>query len=263
MRTALRELGFFECYHMHNVISGDESDVEQWERAIRAKYCGEGDPFTRRDWDKLLGTSQACCDLPAALFGVELAEAYPEAKVVILNRDPEAWYESVIHTTDAAMSSNGLWLMANILHASLWSREMRARARFFHAMSKHALGFHAATEKDKALAWFKAQYDEFRARIPAERCVEMTIKDGWAPLCKHLGVPVPTVVDEATGRLVEAPFPRTNDREFFQQHSSRLRARWTDHANTNFFAVVGRAALLAAAGYASYSLWKTRLSGRP
>lgn len=65
------------------------------------------------------------------------------------------------------------------------------------------------------MAWFEAQYRAFRDAIPAERRLEFRVQDGWGPLCEHLGVPVPMVEDEATGELVEAPFPRINDRAWF------------------------------------------------
>jgi hypothetical protein len=35
-------------------------------------------------------------------------------------------------------------------------------------------------------------------------------KDGWEPLCAHLGVPVP-----------DEPFPHVNDRAEFQTHAQR------------------------------------------
>ena len=37
-------------------------------------------------------------------------------------------------------------------------------------------------------------------------------KDGWEPLCAHLGVPVPS-----------EPFPHVNDREEFQTHAQKGR----------------------------------------
>ena len=43
-----------------------------------------------------------------------------------------------------------------------------------------------------------------KAAFPKERLLVHSAKDGWAPLCAHLGVPVP-----------ETPYPRTNNREEF------------------------------------------------
>lgn len=69
-------------------------DCEMWLRAIRAKWDGEGE-FGKQEWDQLLGHCQAVCDLPAAAFAPELIAAYPNAKVILTNRDPDSWHKYV------------------------------------------------------------------------------------------------------------------------------------------------------------------------
>jgi len=44
-----------------------------------------------------------------------------------------------------------------------------------------------------------------RATVPPERLVDYTAGDGWEPLCKALGVPVP-----------DAPFPHVNSTADFR-----------------------------------------------
>lgn len=95
MRSALWQLGLHDCYHMQTLLRNLDTHPQQWIRAFEAKYTGKGS-FEKADWDHLLGHSQACCDLPSAVFSPELAAVYPEAKVVILNRHPELWYESTL-----------------------------------------------------------------------------------------------------------------------------------------------------------------------
>ena len=84
-------------------------DCELWYEALRAKYDGVGKPFGREDFDQLLGNcqvrpafqrdfgkisnmDQAVCDFPAAAFPKELIEAYPEAKVILTERDVDEWH---------------------------------------------------------------------------------------------------------------------------------------------------------------------------
>jgi len=50
-----------------------------------------GEPIA---WDAVLGNYRAGVDFPAANFYAELAEAYPEAKVLLTVRDPHRWYDS-------------------------------------------------------------------------------------------------------------------------------------------------------------------------
>lgn len=69
-------------------------DCLMWMRAIRAKWDGEGE-FGKPEWDQLLGHCQAVCDLPAAAFAPELIAAYPNAKVILTNRDVDSWHKYV------------------------------------------------------------------------------------------------------------------------------------------------------------------------
>jgi hypothetical protein len=56
-----------------------------------------------------------------------------------------------------------------------------------------------------AAAVFEAHQAEVKATIAPERLLVYDVVQGWEPLCRHLGVPVPDV-----------PFPRTNSTEEFR-----------------------------------------------
>ena len=58
MRTALLELGYKDVYHMVNVIK-NPADAVMWKEAADAKFFGKGKPYTREDWDHLLGHCEA------------------------------------------------------------------------------------------------------------------------------------------------------------------------------------------------------------
>lgn len=245
---------------MHSVLD-NPANAREWVRAFEAKYAGNG-TFLRADWDRLLGDCQAVCDAPAAYFGPELAEAYPEAKVIILNRDPEAWYESFLKSIYPLTRPKALVPKLRMLYCFLLDEHVRCMAAYGTALRKYVTTYDHGTDKEKALAYYKRQYDEFRERIPEHRRIDYTISEGWGPLCEFLEIPAPTVRDEATGELVEAPFPRLNDRERFQGQSSGRLTKATERANANLLSAVGRMALLGVAGYAGYLVWKIRLGGR-
>ena len=132
---------------------------------------------------------QATTDVPAAFFGTELALAYPEAKVIILNRERDKWYESCMTSIHATFSSLSL---SNKLLVILFDPTLRQIGMFMHKVDKMVLGFDWP-EKEKAFAFYDHYYDEWRREIPSERVLEYRVQDGWGPLCKHLGVPVPVV----------------------------------------------------------------------
>ncbi|PHH85590.1 hypothetical protein CDD83_206 [Cordyceps sp. RAO-2017] len=260
MRSALWQLGIHDCYHMHTVIRNLDSDPQQWVRAFEAKYAGKGS-FDKADWDRLLGHSQACCDMPAAVFSAELAALYPDAKVVILNRDPDKWYESVLHSIYKTIRPSSWAVMASRWYAFALDPQMRNWARLNQVMSK-SMGFDHGKEKERALAWFREQYDGFRDRIPAERRLEYSIKDGWKPLCDFLDLPVPTVEDAKTGKRVEAPFPHINDRETFAINSASILTDSKARAHENLFALLGRAAVVGVVAYGTYLGWTSDLGRR-
>ncbi|CAH0050348.1 unnamed protein product [Clonostachys solani] len=257
-RHALFRLGFYDCYHMHDVRNNPLTDGPQWIRALRAKFAGEGAPFEKEDWDRLLGRCQAVADVPAAFFGPELSEAYPDAKVIILNRDPEKWYNSVLGSIH---SDRSLGFKLKMIFCLIFTPEARAWVRFGMIMGS-TFGFNIRTEKDKALAWYEKTYEEWREGIPEERRIEYSVGDGWKPLCDHLGVPVPLVEDPESGELVEPPFPHVNDRSSFLGEMAHVQAGWVSKGVDNLFGLIGRTAVYGSAAYVGYLVWKTRLGGR-
>jgi hypothetical protein len=70
--------------------------------------------------------------------------------------------------------------------------------------------------RDKAwmLERYRRHNAEVRQAIPAERLLVYDLADGWAPLCRFLGVPVP-----------QTPFPVVNTTDEFR---SMIAARQSD-----------------------------------
>jgi hypothetical protein len=72
-------------------------------------------------------------------------------------------------------------------------------------------GFPEGLDRDALIKGFIAHNDAVKATISASRLLVYQVRDGWAPLCAFLGVPVP-----------DEPFPRTNDRlEFWERVRGR------------------------------------------
>lgn len=109
--TALSILGFDHVYHMDSALN-NPLDNDMWLRALDSKYGTNASSFGRQEWDQLLGhcqvsragagrriltdiSMQAVTDYPAALFYRELIDTYPEAKVILTNRNVDSWYEYV------------------------------------------------------------------------------------------------------------------------------------------------------------------------
>ena len=242
MRRAMSQLGIYECHHINTVISDPVNQIPQWIKALECKYSKKG-CMEKRDWDQLLGRSQACCDRPAALFSAELAQIYPNAKVVMLNRDPEAWYNSVLNTIHKeARPLDFPWILGTF--AYLFDPLTRAWINFATKLDQLSLGFDHRTEKRKAVAWFNAQYQEVRDAVPVERRLEYIIKEGWQPLCDFLGLPVPHEVNPETKEQITVPFPYLNDTESFSIMTAQMRKEALRRASQNIFKYTGQLIML-------------------
>ena len=82
MMAAYQELGY-TTYHgfQYMAIGGGPAQIE-WERAIDAKWYGKGKPFTKEDFDELLGEYEVLSDFPVVGFSEELLEMYPEVRQI-------------------------------------------------------------------------------------------------------------------------------------------------------------------------------------
>lgn len=57
--------------------------------AVNAKFLNQGKLYGRAKFDAYLGHCAAVTDMPCATFSEELMAAYPEAKIILVERDVE------------------------------------------------------------------------------------------------------------------------------------------------------------------------------
>ncbi|KAH7131508.1 P-loop containing nucleoside triphosphate hydrolase protein [Dactylonectria estremocensis] len=202
MRAAMKQLGYVDTYHMMNCSIENPPDALMWMDALTAKYDKKGKPFTREDWDQLLGGSQAVCDWPAIAFAKELIEAYPEAKVVLTNRDVDSWHASTMKTVYWRVTDHELRWLSNFD----WAAGM-----YYPMLKKFFDTFFEGDFPNRGKDVFKRHYAEIRALVPEDNLLEYRVQDGWDPLCKFLGEPVPKGYS----------FPNVNDNSDFVSRSRR------------------------------------------
>jgi hypothetical protein len=229
MAEAYRILGYKTHHALANVWEVPWVQIEQaaeatWPHLAQLpEYTYKGKdgsvtprpPFKREDWQKIWSDYDIATDL-ASTFALELIKAYPDAKVVVVQRKYESWWPSFESELLGSLYEM-TWLQGFIS----WNI-MRFRAP--HAMRKVHAGFFSADEyslesiKPRARDAYEEYYRRVREAVPIEsgRRLEYTLGDGWEPLCEFLGKEVPDV-----------EFPRVNDRA---SHSAKIKKQRSELA---------------------------------
>ena len=158
-------------------------------------------------WEVVLNGYASSVDFPSLHWYRELAARWPDAKVILTVRDPEAWYRSARGTIYAISRDMPIrWVgpflpvvggVTRLATAVIWSGVFGGRF----------------LDKAHAISVYQAHIEDVKARIPPDRLLVYDVKEGWAPLCAFLGVPIPA-----------EPFPRKNDTAEFRRRVVLLKA---------------------------------------
>lgn len=176
LKGALEKLLGAPCYHMMEVFLHPEH-ASHWIAAGRGEMP---------DWDEVFKGYVAAVDWPPCAWWPEISAKYPDALVLLSTRDSsETWWNSANETIFAGVDKappGPFREMVTGMFASRFTPNIRDKAAAIAAYERH----NAAV----------------RARVPKSRLLEYQPGDGWEPLCRALGVPVPN-----------EPYPRVNTRE--------------------------------------------------
>src|SRR5258707_10515501 len=193
LKVALERLGVGPCYHMMEVFPRPEH-IAMWHR------LAFGNPI---DWDKLFDGFQATVDWPSARWWREIAAHYPDAKVLLSVRDPEAWYKSMSDTIAQPLREPAPDNAPEIVRLQ---SEMVRKAILAETFDNRF------EDKAHTIEVFKRHTQEVRDAIEPSRLLVFDVREGWAPLCRFLEAPVP-----------EEAFPRLNDTASTQALIRRMR----------------------------------------
>jgi hypothetical protein len=186
LKLAIERLIGEPCYHMLEVFVRPDH-VKVWHEAIK------GEPV---DWATLFDGFGAIVDWPGCTFWRELADANPDALIILSTRDDsQAWYRSADRTIFE------LFKQDPPSEPDAW-RDMAT-----DLLRRFTPGF---LDPSEAMAAYDRWNADVRATADPARFLEWRPGDGWEPICAALGVDVP-----------DEPFPHANTTEEF-----RTRAGW-------------------------------------
>ena len=197
LKAALEELGADPCFHMIDLIMGEnkERDLAYWVK------IADREPV---DWHEVFEPWEATVDWPACSRWEELVEAFPDVPVLLNYRDFDGFYESckntILAVKEAAMAGHipedeanrdlpapELW---ETIEKIIWQGDFQGR---FH-------------DKDWMRQMYADRIETIKASVPSDRLIlwELGV-DGWEPLAEALGVEVPNT-----------PFPHLHDTNEFR-----------------------------------------------
>lgn len=215
LKHALERLLGGSCYHMIELLEHPEH-AAMWADAFEGGAT---------DWESVVGGYRAAVDWPASRVWRDLAAAYPDALVLLSVRESgEQWWRSVNQTVFAKIreardfaaagpppdhaGAPAAGAVGGPLAAAAPPEQREAMGRMFQRMMSMDDLVQVVDDETAAVAWYDRHVAAVRAEVPASRLLEWKASDGWAPLCKALGVPIPN-----------EPFPRLNSTEEFLERA--------------------------------------------
>jgi hypothetical protein len=187
-------LGLGPCYHMVDVLA-DLDQAKLWQRALD----GEA------PWGQILGDFNSTVDWPGGYFYRELMAVYPEAKVLLSVREPQAWERSMRETVWAVRHGESLVRLLSSAQAHVnpqWRGFLEMIDRLVWEDEGTFASGHA--EPQQLIDTMIRHNREVESNVPPERLLVWSVEEGWQRLCEFLEVPVP-----------RQPFPHVNDRTEF------------------------------------------------
>jgi hypothetical protein len=180
LKEALEQLGFAPCHHMHEVVEHPEQ-VAHWQ----ALAAGEA-----VDWNTVFTGYRSQVDWPGAHVWRELADAFPDAKVVHTLRPEENWQRSFSRT---------IGKLFTVYEEMPMPPHFRDMLDAMSHLLRQTTFVDGTQEREAVLAAYRRRTEEVRDTIPADRLLVFDVAQGWEPLCRFLEVPAP-----------DMPFPHRN-----------------------------------------------------
>ncbi|KAI7854893.1 P-loop containing nucleoside triphosphate hydrolase protein [Circinella umbellata] len=184
LRTALNKLGY-NTHHMRTMFMNLENcHSELFTEAYKH-------PERPTDWDLIYKDYNAACDWPTASFIKPLMSKYPNAKILMIVRDPDSWYRSV---------KNTIFKHNNLIAADGDENKKKLSEMINTTVLDGAFGNPELFNDEQVIKQKFVDHIEWvKKNVPEDNLLIMELGEGWDRLCQFLGKPVPN-----------EPYPHTN-----------------------------------------------------
>jgi hypothetical protein len=192
LKVALEKLGY-RVYNFFDMLENYENGhLEMWNDFMEGRR--------EMDWQALYEGFDISSDIPSCIYWREQMEAFPDARVILTVRNLEEWWNrwsSVVKSQEQNIIN-----LTHIPRFAAMRRLVKNWERVFFGIEP---GRYTAEE---SMARIRQHNQEVRETVPAKRLLVFHVREGWAPLCQFLGVPVPDEPyppeDAGTARIEQA-----------------------------------------------------------
>ena len=186
IKMALEHLGLGPCHHMEEVFA-NPAQLPNWQAAADGQQV---------DWDNVFSGYNSAVDWPSAHYWRELADFYPNSRILLSVRPAERWWASFSGTIKKILE----------IKDTIPEEYPRSVADMGYKIIAQQTFASAMDDKTTVLSAYQKRIDDVKQVIPADRLLIFDVSDGWAPLCNFLNLPVP-----------DSDFPRSNSKgEFWE-----------------------------------------------
>jgi len=228
-------------YNVYDLLDHCHHHMSEWE-----KIFAEG--VTTEQLREMYKGVDAVVDQPASGLWEELSIAFPEAKIILTERENEdVWMKSLNNQLELFL---GGWFAKIAYYLAPEYRRFRILTRnSFRSYSGNHVdaeftfpSLKMTTNETLLRKWYRQHNAYVKQTVPKDKLLVLDMKKGWEPLCEFLGKPVPS-----------KPFPHLNKNgtlfeTVLKNHPYNLRIQTS--INTSF--ALASSSLLAFISYATY-----------
>ena len=191
IKKALEHLGVGPCHHMMEVFSNPD-EFAKWQVVVERQQI---------DWDDVFLGYNAAIGWPSAHYWRELADVYPNSKILLSVRPADHWWKSFSSTIKTVLD----------IRDAIPDDYLRSVAAMAHNIIAEQTFQNTMNDKIAALSAFQKRIDDVKQAIPTERLLIFDVAEGWGPLCEFMEIPVP-----------DLNFPHSNCKDEFLKVFGRI-----------------------------------------
>ena len=167
LQVATEQFTHEKCYKMYDLMMSS-AKTSQWLDILDGK---------QPDWHEIFSGYGSTLDWPSLAYWEEIYGVFPGAYILLSHRDPESWWNSISNTV----------LLSSPTEKSIRRPWDELVVQLF---KEHFVGRHP--KKEEAIKFYLDHNDYVRKTVEPSRLIDWNIDDGWAPICKALGLDIPS-----------------------------------------------------------------------